>query len=109
MKIISYIVLVLVGVLFLASAEQSNAGQPKDSRSVFATSLADGGRVRMKHSPVLGINITIAIRIDGMNAGAFSKGHVYEKYPHSRPAPGRCESPRSGVRFVAWHAGCEAR
>ena len=51
MKTMSYIVLVLAGVLFFGSAEQSNAGQPKDARSVFANSLADGGRVRMKHSP----------------------------------------------------------
>ena len=32
----------------------------------------------MKHSPVLGINVPIAIKIDGVQAGAFAKGHVYE-------------------------------
>jgi hypothetical protein len=33
----------------------------------------------MKHSPVLGINIPIAVWIDGREAGAFAKGHVYER------------------------------
>ena len=33
----------------------------------------------MKHSPVLGINIPIAVWIDGVQAGAFAKGHVYER------------------------------
>ena len=39
----------------------------------------------MKHSPALGINIPIAVWIDGRQAGAFAKGHVYERYL----APGR--------------------
>jgi hypothetical protein len=33
----------------------------------------------MKHSPVLGINIPIAVWIDGVQAGVFAKGHVYER------------------------------
>jgi len=70
-------------VLFFAGAKHSPAGQSQYSRSsdtTFANSLADGGRIRMKHSPVLGINIPIAVRIDGVEAGAFAKGHVYEQY-----------------------------
>ncbi|MDP9099110.1 MAG: DUF2846 domain-containing protein [Verrucomicrobiota bacterium] len=39
----------------------------------------------MKHSPVLGINIPIAVWIDGVQSGAFAKGHVYER----SLAPGR--------------------
>ena len=84
MKTINSVVLVLVvGVMCFASAKQINAGQSRYSRSsdpTFANSLADGGRVRMKHSPVLGINIPIAVWIDGVQAGAFAKGHVYEQY-----------------------------
>ncbi len=84
MKTIKSVVLVLVaGVVFFAGAKQITAGQPKDSRSkdtIFANSLADGGRIRMKHSPSLGMNVTIAVRIDGAQAGVFSKGHVYERY-----------------------------
>jgi hypothetical protein len=83
MKTIHSVVLVLVAVLVFASAKHTAADQPKDSRSrdaIFANSLADGGRVRMKHSPSLGINIAIAVRIDGVQAGAFTKGQVYDKY-----------------------------
>ena len=72
-----------VAGLFFASARHVTAGQYKHSRSrdgIFANSLADGGRIRLKHSPVLGLNIPIAIRIDGVNAGAFAKGHVYQRY-----------------------------
>ncbi|MFL6588979.1 MAG: hypothetical protein ACJ8M4_02270 [Chthoniobacterales bacterium] len=58
--------------LFLASADQSIAGQSDYSRG-------GDGILRMKHSPVLGINIPIAVWIDGHEAGAFAKGHVYER------------------------------
>jgi len=84
MKTINSVVLVLaIGVLFFVSAKQVNAGPSQYSRSsdpTFANSLADGGRVRMKHSPVLGLNIPIAVWIDGVQAGAFAKGHVYQQY-----------------------------
>jgi hypothetical protein len=84
MKTINSVVLVLaVGMLFFASAKHITAGQSQYSRSsdpIFANSLADGGCVRLKHSPVLGINVPIAIWIDGVMAGAFAKGHVYEQY-----------------------------
>ena len=83
MKTINSVVLVLAaGVLFFASAKHMAAGQsqyPRSRDAIFANSLADGGCVRMKHSPVLGINVPIAIRIDGVQAGAFAKGHVYER------------------------------
>jgi hypothetical protein len=84
MKTINSVVLVLVaGVLFFASAKQMTAGQseyPRSRDTSYANSLADGGCLRMKHSPVLGLNIPIAVRIDGAMAGAFAKGHVYERY-----------------------------
>jgi hypothetical protein len=59
------------------------AGQSQYSRSsdpIFANGLADGGRIRMKHSPVLGINIPITVWIDGVLAGPFAKGHVFQRY-----------------------------
>ena len=84
MKTINSVVLVLVaGVLFFASAKPVAAGQSRYSRSsdsTFANSLADGGRVRMKHSPVLGLNVPIVIKIDGVQAGVFAKGHVFERF-----------------------------
>jgi hypothetical protein len=84
MKTIHSIVLVLVvSVLFFASAKPVVAGQSQHSRDrdeIFANSLADGGCVRMKHSPALGINVPIAIKIDGVQAGVFAKGHVFERF-----------------------------
>jgi hypothetical protein len=82
MKTIHSVVLVLaVSVLFFASAKPISAGQhSRYGDEIFANSLADGGRIRMKHSPALGINVAIAMRIDGVQAGAFTKGHVYEAY-----------------------------
>ena len=41
----------------------------------------------MKHSPVLGINIPIVVWIDGVMAGPFAKGHVFQRYL----TPGRHE------------------
>jgi len=72
------VLLVAVGALFFAGAKQSVAGQSEYSRG-------GDGLLRMKHSPALGINIPIAVWIDGRQAGAFAKGHVYERYL----APGR--------------------
>ncbi len=111
MKTIKSVVLVLVaGVLFVASTKQMTAGQSQYSRSrdtIFANSLADGGRVRMKHSPVLGINIPIAIRIDGVQAGAFAKGHVYQQYL----TPGRHQVSASRPRrqYDTWHGTIDIR
>lgn len=109
MKTMKSVVLVLVGVLFLASAKQMIAGQPKASRprEVFANSLADGGRVRMKHSPILGMNVAMAVRIDGVHAGVFSKGHVYEKYL----TPGRHDLYVSQARQQtgSWRGTLEVR
>ena len=73
------VVLVLtVCALFFATSSQSRAGSDYYSRG-------GDGVLRMKHSPVLGINVPIAVWIDGRQAGAFAKGHVYER----RLAPGR--------------------
>lgn len=82
MKTLHSVVLVLVvGVLFFASAKHIAAGQhSRYTDEIFANSLADGGRIRMKHSPALGINVPIAVKIDGVQAGVFAKGHVYEAY-----------------------------
>ena len=74
------VVLVLtVGALFLGSANQSFAGQSE------YYSRGGDGILRMKHSPVLGLNIPINVWIDGMQAGSFAKGHVFER----ALAPGR--------------------
>ncbi len=72
MKRVAVVVVAIVATLFLASAKQSVAGQSEYSRG-------GDGLLRMKHSPTLGINIPIAVWIDGMQAGAFARGHVYER------------------------------
>jgi hypothetical protein len=65
------IVVSTVITLLVASANQVTAGPSEYSRP--------DGILRMKHSPVLGINVPIAVWIDGVQAGAFAKGHVYER------------------------------
>ena len=68
------VVLVLaVSALLCASAKQSVAGQ-----SQYRSSGANGV-LRMKHSPVLGLNIPINVWIDGRQEGSFTKGHVFER------------------------------
>jgi hypothetical protein len=65
------IVVSTVITLLVASANQSAAGPSEYSRPE--------GILRMKHSPVLGINVPIAVWIDGVQAGAFAKGHIYQR------------------------------
>jgi hypothetical protein len=111
MKRVNSVVLVLTTcALLFTSANQITAGQSQYSRSsdaIFATGLADGGRVVMKHSPVLGINVPIAIWIDGVQAGAFAKGHVYERYL----TPGRHDvyASRPGRLSDSWYGTLDVR
>lgn len=61
-----------VGAFFFGSANQIGAGQSQHYSGA-------NGVLRMKHSPVLGLNIPITVWIDGRLAGAFTKGHVFER------------------------------
>jgi hypothetical protein len=72
MPAVVVVVLAACALLF-SSANRSAAGQSEYSRS-------SDGILRMKHSPVLGINIPISVWIDGVQAGVFAKGHIYERY-----------------------------
>ena len=77
MKRLNSVFLVLIlGAFFFGSANQSLAGQSQ---------YYSEGLLRMKHSPVLGLNIPISVWIDGRLAGSFAKGHVFER----SLAPGR--------------------
>ena len=101
MKKVNSVVLVLTAwALLFASTNQSVAGQSEYSRS-------GDGLLRMKHSPVLGINIPIAVWIDGAQAGAFAKGHVYERYL----TPGRHDvyASRPGRLFDSWRGTLDVR
>ena len=70
---VAAVLVLTVGAFFFGSASQSGAGQ-----SQYYSGGADGV-LRMKHSPVLGINIPISVWIDGRLAGSFTKGHVFER------------------------------
>ena len=101
MKRLNFVVLVLTAcALLFTGAKQSVAGQSEYSRS-------GDGLLRMKHSPALGINIPIAVWIDGVQAGAFAKGHVYER----RLAPGRHDvyASRPGTLYDSWYGTLDVR
>jgi hypothetical protein len=101
MKRTNSVILVLaVCALFFMGAQQSFAGPSEYSRS-------GDGLLRMKHSPVLGINIPIAVWIDGAMAGAFAKGHVYERYL----TPGRHEvyASRPNTFYDSWYGILDVR
>ena len=70
--------------LFIASANQSvNAREPnasKPSGAIFATSAADGGRLVVRRSPLLGLNLTVSLMIDGKTAGALVRGQVFDRF-----------------------------
>ncbi len=60
------------------NARESNSSNP--SGAIFATGAADGGRLVIKRSPVLGSYVTIAFTIDGKLAGTLVRGRTYDRY-----------------------------
>jgi hypothetical protein len=103
MKTIKSVVLgVVAGVLFFASAKDITAGQQN-----YSYSRDTGGTLRMKHSPALGINVPLAVRIDGRNAGAFAKGHVFEAY--LSPGPHYVTVSRPRYEFDTWRGTIDVR
>jgi hypothetical protein len=81
-------ILVASCALLIASAGPTLARE--SSRSYYAAP----GVVMMKFSPELGINVGIAIEIDGRVAGAITKGHVFRTA--LAPGPHRITVYRSG-------------
>jgi|SRR5438067_8120521 len=100
MKRLTVVLLGVVAALCLASAQQIVAGPSEYSRGGNAL-------LRMKHSPALGINIPIAVWIDGVQAGAFAKGHVYER----SLTPGRHDiyASRPGRISDSWQGTLDVR
>ena len=101
-QISTIIALVLTACAFLfTSANQLSAG-PDYTHS-------GEGVLRLKHSPTLGINVPIAVWIDGVQAGVFAKGHVYERHL----APGLHDiylrRPGPGHRSDSWDGTLEIR
>src|SRR5437763_12741764 len=102
MKKVNFVVVLLaaVGVVLFASTNQSIAGQSEYSRG-------GDGLLRMKHSPALGINIPIAVWIDGVQAGVFAKGHVYER--HLVPGRHTVYASRPSRMSDSWYATLDVR
>jgi hypothetical protein len=96
------VVLILaVGALFFASAKESVAGQSE------YYSRGTNGVLRMKHSPVLGLNIPIDVWIDGRHEEAFTKGHVFER----SLSPGRHDlyASRPGQLYSSFYGTLDVR
>ena len=95
----SVVVGLAMGALFFLGAKQGVAG-PDYSRG-------GEGLLRMKHSPVLGINIPIEVWIDGRLGGAFTKGHVFER----SLAPGRHDlyAARPGQLYSSFFGTLDVR
>lgn len=98
-----------IAALLIASATQSvNAADKNSSNAggeIFATSAADGGRLFIRRSPVLGSNVTISLMIDGKVGGTLVRGRTYDRYL----TPGRhllTALPTSGS---AWQGTLDVR
>jgi hypothetical protein len=101
MKRTNSVILVLaVCAFFFLGPRQSVAGPSEYSRG-------GDGLLRMKHSPALGINIPIAVWIDGQMAGAFAKGHVYQR----SLSPGRHDlyASRPGQLYSSYFGTLDVR
>jgi hypothetical protein len=99
-RVNSVVLFVTTCALLFTSANQSAAGQSEYSRS-------SDGLLRMKHSPVLGINIPISVWIDGVQAGVFAKGHVYEH--NLAPGRHRVYASRPGRMSDSWYGTLDVR
>jgi len=74
----------VAGATQVASAADSKPA-PQQTGAIFATSLADGGRLVISGSPVLGQNVAMTIKIDDQIVGTLMHGRTFDKYM----APGR--------------------
>jgi hypothetical protein len=69
--------------LLIASANQSVKARESNSSNqgaIFATSAADGGRLIITRSPVLGYKSRVDLTIDGKYAGILARGHTFDRY-----------------------------
>jgi len=61
--------------------ESANASTPSNSSgAIFATSAADGGRVLITRSPLLGYKSRVDITIDGKPAGIVARQRPFDRY-----------------------------
>jgi hypothetical protein len=94
------VVTVLAVCALFGTANRGSAGPDYYSRG-------GEGVLRMKHSPVLGINIPIDVWIDGRHAEAFTKGHVFER----SLSPGRhyIYASRPGQLYSSYYGALDVR
>jgi hypothetical protein len=112
MKQISFSVSILrlaIGVLLIASAQQSVTARDNNpanpSGAIFATSAADGGRLFIGRSPVLGDNVAISLWIDGKVAGTLMRSRTFDRYI----TPGRHVLTASPTNGGDWHGVLDVR
>ena len=99
MKLLSLsarLLLLAVSVLFITSAHHG----------LFAATAADGGRLVIKRSPVMGANVTVTVVIDGKPVGVVRRAGTFE---HNL-APGRHVLSVSPNRLNGpWHTTLDVR
>jgi hypothetical protein len=78
------VLLLTACILFIASTNQTAYARDNKSssqpRAIFATNAIDGGRLIIKYSPTLGINVAIVLTIDGKLVGPLVRGHIFDRY-----------------------------
>ena len=86
-----------------ADAAESNPSNP--SGAIFATSAADGGRLVIRRSPVLGNKSRVDITIDGKPAGLSRGGRPFDRYI----TPGRHILTATPSRGRVWRTVLDVR
>jgi hypothetical protein len=98
-----------MAALLIASANQSASARDKNSPTpsgaIFATSAADGGRLFIGRSPVLGDNVAISLWIDGKVAGTLMRNRTYDRYI----TPGRHILTASPTEGSTWRGILDVR
>ena len=93
-KSLGLIFILVVGLLALAGAgEQAKA--------------AEDGRLVIRFSPTLGMDVGLRVGIDGRGAGVIARGHVYERY--LSPGPHRVTLRRNGRRLEEFNMTFDVR
>lgn len=74
---------VVSALIVIGASSAAHAADKKTtprSNSIFATGPADGGRLIIKRSPVLGYNVSISVWIDGKVAGTLARAQTFDRY-----------------------------
>lgn len=85
------------------NARENNSSNP--SGAIFATSAADGGRLFIRRSPLLGANVTISLMIDGKVAGTLVRARSYDRFI----TPGRHVLTAFGTSGDKWQGTLDVR